>query len=869
MKLYDLRVNHIIEPFVDSDIELSWKLETDKTNVEQTHYRIEINDVYDTGKTESKKYSFVPVHIVVQCGKKYNVKVTVWNNYGEEAVGNTCFYGAVQEGDWKAKLVSSPFERIPAPYFTYGTVNEPVWFKRKFRINGEVLSATLFATCYGVYEAYMNGKRLGCGHMAPEFTPYDKILYYQCYDISEFLKEDNVFEMLVGDGWYFCPQTEVITKNRQKTVGISYEIHVKCKHGEEVFYSDGSEICRKSNIIFSDLFMGESVDMTATCGEEKEPLIGDMDTGIIACQPFEQITVVEEFEPKRIFTSPKGEVIIDFGQVVSGKVRMRLREKRGRIVTLEHSEVLDEAGNFFRASVARQTDSVICSGEEFVYEPKFTFHGFRYVLVGGVKEVRKEDFSALLLSTKKRDIGDFSCCDERMNRLYKNIRYSQKNNTASVPTDCPTREKAGWTGDIAIFIGTAYLNEDMTPFINSWLRGLRADQLENGVIPIVSPYTNMYDMVARKIMCAFHNNLPFNGANDISAGSFKNVSEIEVTPIAGWSDAIVFVPYEAYRATGNIDFLSRNYEAMRKHVNLMEKISAERRGTDNDEETEKYLFDTGFHFGEWLVPGKAGEGFEICKETALYISVFFAYETTRKLSEIAGILNYKDDETRYAVLAENMKRSIQKGILRKNALPEGYQGAYVLAFAFDLVPDDLKSEFKRKLTELIERNNNRLGTGFLATPYILPVLVKIGRSDLARKILWQTDLPSWLYEVEKGATTIWEDWAAIGEDGKPMKTSYDHYAFGVVDSFIFSEVCGIKRLCAGCDEFLIEPNENLGFSAFYRTYYCEAGLLKVQKKAGRLIVTVPPCSHATVIWHGKKSRVGSGKYIFGQTGEIS
>ena len=872
-KVTHLRVNHKNNRFIGADdfVEFSWRLVSDEKNVVQTAYRIIVsangNTVWDSGKINGDEQSFVPY-----CGDdfdektEYTAEVTAWDNKGNKATASVIFETAYKKNRlWEAKWAESPFERNSVPYFTYGVENPVVSFTKTFSSDKKVKKARLYATCYGVYRPLINGKRIDDCEFAPEFTPYDKILNYQCYDVTEFIKNgDNTLELLVGDGWYFCGQTEVVTADRKKKPSVLFALDVCFDDGTiKSVLSDKEVLCRKTNTSFSDIFMGEKTDMTAPFGKEENAEEKEYDYKILRCQPIDGIIAAEEISAKRVFISPKGETIVDFGQVIAGRTRVIIKEPKGRELKFEHSEVLDAEDNYFTALVAKQCDTVIADGTEFIFEPKFTFHGFRYVRVSGMNNPTPGRFTAVLLTSEKEDISSFSCEDERFNRLYKNIRYSQKNNMMSVPTDCPTREKAGWTGDIAMYALAAATNDDMSAFLSCWLDGLRADQLPDGVVPIVSPYTNMYDMVARKTMSDFKEEKRIDGLDEIvGENSFLSCGSNPATGVAGWSDAIVFVPYALYKTTGNKSIISENYAAMKKWCDWIIREAREKKGTNLPDETDKYLWDTGFQFGEWLVPGRTGEGFEICKESALYISSFFGYKTLTMFSELGKVIGDESAEF-YSDYAKKMKSAIQNGLFANDMLPRHLMGAYVLAFAFDLVDDIHREEYKQRLISLVEEHGYCLQTGFLATPFLMDALEKIGRKDLAKAILYQTKSPSWLYEVEKGATSMWESWTAMDENGNPEKVSFDHYAFGVIDEWFRRRVCGIDFIEAGFKKIKIAPDTYYGFEKFSRTLVAEAGEIKVARNRDTLSVSIPVNTTATVEWQGKTYEIGSGDYVLG------
>lgn len=868
MKVTHLQVNHMNRPFVDEDIEFSWRLESKEQNVMQSAYRISVvsenHTVWDSGKVNGAKQSFIPYEGELQPKTEYIWRVTVWDNKGNEAAAESTFETAFLRGEkWNAKWMESPFERLPVPYYTYGVENPVLRFSENIALCNAVRKARLYATCYGVYRPLVNGKRIDDREFAPEFTPYAKRLEYQCYDVTALLqKGNNRLEMLVGDGWYFCAQTEVATANKRAVPSVLFALDVECENGEKQTYSsDESMLCRKTNILFSDLFMGEKQDLTLAEEEDKPAVVKDYGFDILRCQAMPPIRPAELLEAKSITVSLKGETIVDFGQVIAGRVRVYIDEPKGTKITLEHTEVLDKDGNYFATTIMRQCDTLISDGKPLVFEPMFTFHGFRYLRVSGITNPELSRFTAVLLTTEKENASSFRCSDARFNRLYQNIRYSQKNNMMSIPTDCPTREKAGWTGDIALYAKAAVLIEDMTPFLTNWMEGLLCDQLQDGVIPLISPYTKMYDMVARKTMSDFTENRRTDGLDGIVNQNFLNCGENSATGIAGWSDAVVWVPYAMYKASGNTEIVKRSYSAMKKWCDWIIRTANERKGTDLPDEIDCYLWNTGFHFGEWLVPGRTSEGFEICKESALYIASYFGYKTLAMMSELASEVDKKDAEY-YGGIAAKMKEAIVKGLFAHDLLPHYLQGAYVLAFAFDLVPEEYYEEYKKRLVDLVEEHGRCLQTGFLATPYILDALEKIGRKDLAKAVLWQTKKPSWLYEVEHGATSIWESWTAMDEEGNPERISFDHYAFGVIDEWICRKICGLTPDENGYARFTVNPDTDYGFDWVERTFVCEAGEIYIKWDSDALTVHVPPNTQANVIWKGKEYHIGSGEYTF-------
>lgn len=866
MKVEHLRVNHQKRPVIDDIPEFSYRISSEYKDTAVTSYRIlvEADDgvYWDSGIREDDRQSFIAYEgKKLDSRKTYRYTVTAFDNHDESAEASSSFEIGLYKEDWKAKWSESPFERNEHHMLSDGIINPVISFHRSFEIEKEIKKARLYATCYGVYRPLLNGNRVDEREFAPEFTAYNKVLYYQTYDVKDLLiRGSNTLEMLVGDGWYFDSQTAPVNTDHQYP-SILYQLEIEYADGTaEVVCSGGSEKCAETNIIYSDLFVGEKTDRTMPQRAERNSIVKDYGYEMLCAQKMDPIRAVEVFWPERIFHSPKDELIVDFGQVIAGRCRIHLHEETGKEVILQHTEVLDKEGNYFEALTSRQRDTIICDESDFIYEPLFTFHGFRYVKITGLDNIGEDDICAVLLSTEKENRGDFCCSDERLNRLYKNIRYSQKNNMMSIPTDCPQREKAGWTGDVLVYGKTSLLNEEMTPFYNSWLNGLRNDQYDNGAVPIISPYTKMYEFTVNKTMKDFETGKPTGILEDMLPKAGETSTAFYKSGVAGWSDVMIWLPYAMYQINGDKKILEDCYDAMKKWIdNIIFTAANKRNDKIEDPENDRYLWNTGFHFGEWLVPGHIQEGFEITKETSWYIAPIFGYESVRLMSEIASILN-RNERDYYASYAEKMKKAIQKEVLSVHDEYDCYMGRYVLALQFDLVDEELRKGYCEKLISLIEENNGCLGTGFLGTPFILDVLDRIGRSDLSKAMLLSEGKPSWLYEVKMGATTIWESWDAMNEDGSPNRISFDHYAFGVVDDYIFRKVCGIVPDEPGFRHFTIDPRRDLGLNKVYRRFESEYGSIVVDIDHDRLKLSVPCGTKATVIWNNRKYEVGSGEY---------
>ena len=564
-------------------------------------------------------------------------------------------------------------------------------------------------------------------------------------------------------------------------------------------------------------------------------------------------------------TSPKEERIIDFGQVIAGRVRIKIDVPKGTQITITHTEGLDAEGNFFDNNpTADQRIEYISDGIARTYEPHFTFQGFRYAMVDGIEELKAEDIVAVVLSSEKEDVGTFACSNDDINRLYENTRWSQRANMLSIPTDCPQREKAGWTGDIQVYAKTALLNEDVTPFLTRWMENLACEQRENGSVPFIVPLAGAF------------------------AGQYKMYEEQFHTPDgvapAGWADAAVLIPYYMYCLTGNTLILKRQYGSMKQWCDFVLKTAKENCPDDSTlpDEIEQYLWDTGHHYGEHLIPSYSKKGygeatFEAIRVSTKYVAPIYGYYSVFCMSEIAKILGRDEDAAYYGGMSGKMKTAIQKGVMDEDGnMPGDLMGAYAMPLYYGLVPEHLKQKFADNLVRKIEENDGCLDVGFLGIPILQDALCQIGRTDLAYDLLFNEKAPSWLYEVKHGATTIWESWFALDESGAPFISemagmvfcmSLNHYAFGCVDDWMFRNINGIDYEQPGYKKILIQPKLDERLEWAKRTFASEYGdiVSEWKKNAGNFELHVKiPCNTTAVIIlpNGEQYERGSGDYHF-------
>ncbi len=890
MEVTKLRVLHMEEPLgIDRNPYFSWKLESQQNDTVQSTYHITVREqdsdkiVWDTGVQHGRANAFIPYGgAPLRSKTRYCWEVRVEDNHGGVSDATSYFETAfLNAGDWKADWVESALP-IKKRGKGLGKQCPATMFRKSFFVDGNVQKARLYATCHGVYRLTVNGKKVDDREMAPEYSSYEKVLCYQVYDLTDMLeKGENVIGLYVGEGWYFCGETAMSPKALKESHAVLFQLEMELADGEKkMVLSDGGVKTSYGPVQSSDLFAGEVYDAR----EEKigwdapgyddarwtpaRPCKKQSYENLVA-QLGEPVSCVRELPAIKHYVSPKGELIYDFGQNFAGKVRIHVDAPAGTEIRLDLFEVTDAQGNYFNSILstqgvgagADQAIRFVSNGTGQTYEPYFVFLGFRYARLTGAEQARSIELTGLSLSSRMEETGTFSCSDARLNQLYSNIRWSQRSNMLSIPTDCPQREKAGWTGDISIYAETSLLNEDATAFLTRWLSSLRADQHENGAVPMVVPFNHTYQKMMKL--------LKFSGGNHGSVG------------IAGWGDASVTVPYTMYKVTGNKEVLAENYDTMKRWCDYILQ-SAKRKGDKAvPKEEEQWLWNTGFHYGEWLIPSisKAGmtDGKSMMKMmgTAQYTAPICGYRSIREMSEIAGILDREEDAAYYADVASHMKRAIGTYLIRQDGkLRWEYMGAYVMLLAFDLVPEPEKEAVVSHLVQMIHDNGDCLDTGFLATPFLLDVLSKNGHEDLAYRLLLQTKAPSWLYEVEHGATTIWENWFGYKEDGNPQIVSMNHYSFGVVADWMFRNICGIRREEAGFLRFRIQPRPVSSLTFASRTFETENGMIKTEWKRENGTFTLQaevPCNTTAVIVlpDGASHEVGSGVYTFSCADELN
>ena len=869
MELINLKTLHMINPLgIDQLPYFSWKLVSDRRNVVQTSYKITVCDedsnvVWDSGCCVSDQSTFVPYEgAPLKSCTRYTWTVCVQNNYEETAEQEAWFETAfLSQNDWQAKWVKSPFPLPEERKNAFGSQGAATYFKKPFNVDKKVKCAKVYATCHGVYELYINGERVDDRRFAPENTSYQWFLCYQTYDIARFLETgSNEIAMYVGDGWYCGVRTYPIFNGYEPIHAVLFQIEVDYEDGgHETFISDESVTCSEGPVLSSDLFAGEKYDANQTFSGNTPGIVAEYGYETLSAQLGEPVRTIVEVPCKEVLHTLNNETVLDFGQVICGAVRMKVNEPKGTVVKLEHSEVLDKDGNFtmnILGGTAQQIIEYTSSGDQDTYEPHFTFQGFRYVRVTGISDAKAEDFTAQIYSSEKENTGTFNCSDPRINRLYENTRWSQRANMLSIPTDCPQREKAGWTGDIQVYATTSMLNEDTTNFLTRWLKSLRCEQLPCGAVPMIVPMHGFYYKF-------------FSALGKV----FRNEGKIGAS--AGWSDASVLVPWQMYQVTGNTVIIQDQYDSMKKWCDYV--IRAAQKKHDRKSKLpwyeEQYLWNSGYHWGEWLIPSMSVNGYgkdtlRSVMQSRKYIAPAFAYYSISSLAKMAEVIGKKEDAAYYGAYAKCIERAFKAWIsANKGEMPIDLMGAYVIPLYFDLVPESYLEAFKQKLVAIVEKMDYCLDTGFLATPFLFDTLCKIGRKDLAFKIFYGEKAPSYFNQLNQGATTIWESWYVYKEDGNPMAVSLNHYAFGCIDDWIFRTFTGIDKTKPGFKEIRIAPDPDESLTFAKRSFESEYGTIISEwvKDEGqfKLHVKIPCNTNAVIVLpDGSESKVGSGEYDF-------
>lgn len=761
--------------------------------------------------------------------------------------------GLLHPSDWKAKFITSPGPPDPA-----NIPHQPTLYRKTFSYepNESDKIARLYVSSLGLYEAYINGQRVGDHQMAPGWTSYHHRVQYQTFDVLNLLKPgNNTIAVEVAEGWYagrLLGPEDLRNLYGDKPAFIA-QLEVRGEQRESItsqIISDDSWSCHPSPRQSASIYNGEVYDARErlsgwTTTDFKQN--SDWRTPVVLNFDFDKISLVssdappvrtmQTVKPVQVFKSPSGKTLVDFGQNLVGRIKIQgLQKPNGHTITIRHAEVLEHGELGTRPlRNAKATDQYIFSGNESAsseWNPHFTFHGFRYIELTGWSpddEVppSADNLSALVLHSDMERTGHFTCSNELVNKLHENVVWSMRGNFLSVPTDCPQRdERLGWTGDIQVFGPTASFLYSSAGFLTNWLRDLAIDQVDNnGVVPIVIP--------------------------DVLRGRMAQNYE----PVAIWDDAAILVPWTVYTWSGDVEVLRRQWGSMNAHIH-----GAIRRGPDG-------LWDASlYQFGDWLDPNAPPEQADLARTDGTLVADSYLVYVTGIMAQIAVVIGNAEAARNYQAEYEKVKTTFRDKYVTKAGLVVGdSQTALALAICFSLLDgDDKRKVAGDRLARLVRQSRFKVSTGFAGTPLVLHALSQTDHMDLAYNMLLEKECPSWLYPITMGATTIWERWDSMLPDGSinpGSMTSFNHYALGSVANWLHTVVGGITPLDPGWKRFQVKPRPGGGLTSCDVSFDSPHGLVSVKwaieggPNAGqskfRLKLEVPPNAKALVCLPGK------------------
>jgi alpha-L-rhamnosidase len=750
-----------------------------------------------------------------------------WTGWSETAVAEGGLYDAA---DWSARFISPR---------TLGGLDAPAPVLRgTLSVPADVVGARLYAAAHGVYIAEVNGRRVGDDVLSPGWTSYAHRLRYRAYDVTELVRAgENVVDVVLGNGWYRgrlgFGGGRALYGDR---LALLAQLEVTTADGTvHVLATDGSWTAGEGNVVADDLYDGQRTDLRRPArptgaGHPVEVVDGDLNRLVAPDGPPVRVTGV--LPAVEVFSSPSGRTLVDFGQNLVGWVRLRVRGcAPGHEVIVRHAEVLEDGELGVRPlRTAKATDSYVLAGpEETALEPALTFHGFRYAEVAGVPDLRADDLEAVVIGSDLRRAGWFESSHPLLNRFHENVVWGMRGNFLDVPTDCPQRdERLGWTGDIQVFSPTASFLFDSAGFLGSWLADLAADQQEDGSVPFVVP----------------------------------DVLRTPGPAAAAWGDAASIVPWVLYQRTGDAGLLARQLPSMRAWVDRLAALA----GKD-------HLWAGGFQFGDWLDPTAPPESPFDAKADPDVIATAHLARSAEIVGEAAAVAGDRDAARHYADLAARTREAFAREYTTAGGrVLSDAPTAYALALEWALLPgEEQRARAGRRLADLVRASAFRISTGFVGTPLIADALTAAGEADVAYRLLLQTGVPSWLYSVMMGATTVWERWDSLLPDGRinpGEMTSFNHYALGAVADWLHRRVAGLAPAAPGYREIEVRPVPGRGLTSASARHVTPYGPAAVswERAAGRLAlsVVVPVGATATVHVPGAREsvRVGHGRHDF-------
>lgn len=830
-QLVRLRVNSFKNPLglTDTNPILRWELSDEYTSdsipsawqisVATTAERLTAPDVWDSGWITSNlneaPYDGPALHsrqryywtVRVRCEEDGAI-----SDWAEPVFWET---GLLSTDDWSAQwiqtdLIGGKRTSAPAPYL-----------RSAFTLSHKPRKARLYITALGLYDCEINGQSVTNDVFLPGWTDYDKRLQVQTHDVTALLNTGrNAIGVILGDGWYCGFVNHADRQFHGLRPALLAQLEIELIDGSvQRIVSDEKWSYSSGPILESDLLMGESYDARLELGAWSSPGYDDTHWRSVSTLPSPKLTLQSSASPRvrrqellpalkpvQYSKDWKGwqKRIYDLGQNIAGRVRITVRGQSGSYFQLRHAEMLDAQGNVYTENLrtARSTDSYVCRGNEVeTWEPRFTFHGFRYVeITSSDTQAEVLKVEGIVLHTEMEATGHFECSNPLLNQLFQNIKWGMKGNFLEVPTDCPQRdERQGWTGDAQVFIPTACFLHDVRGFFGKWALDLADGQGPNGEITAWAPHVNTN-----------HDSGP------------------------AWSDAAIICPWEIYRHYGDRQILEQNYPTMQRFLEFIKKHRC-RDGIRSHPEVDKW----GGH-GDWLALD-GSSNWEGNTPKDLIGTAFLAHDLDL-ISRIARILNRPEDAAAYVRWRQETIRAFQRRFVTHDGLVVGQtQTAYVLALKFDLLPDALRPIAARELVRNIEKRNWHLSTGFVGTPHLCQVLEDSGHLDVAYRLLEQETFPSWLFPVKNGATTIWERWDGWTPDKgfqDAAMNSFNHYAYGAVGAWMVRSVAGlaIDEASPGGSRIIFRPRPGGTITRAAAKWHSPRGRVEIrwELKDGRL-----------------------------------
>ena len=787
MRVYDAKVNHMTNPmgFFMDGVSFSWKVDEARGKAQKAaRVRVAADEkmqeiLFDSGMDEQADSLAYPVELALEPRTRYFWQVTVLSDAGEEADSEVqWFETSKMSEEWTGKWLTCDSTEKRHPIFS-----------KEIAPAKEVAKARLYVTGLGLYEAYIDGKKVGDEYLTPYSNNYNRWVQYQTYDITDQIAGGGKLSILLGNGWYkgrfgfSAFEDKGYYGNEWKVIA---DVVLTYTDGtEEVIGTDESWTVTRSRIMFSNLYDGEQIDATAPELPAEEPTVCDAPKGRLEARRSLPVVAHEHIKPVELIHTPAGEQVFDMGQNFAGIFTFRVKEPAGTKIHIQTGEVLQK-GNFYNENLrsAKSEYIYISDGNETVIRPHFTYYGYRYVKVEGVSDLKIEDFTGLALYSDIEMGGDVETGHDLVNQLVSNVRWGMKGNFIDVPTDCPQRdERMGWTGDTQVFSPTATFLADTYAFYSKYLHDMYTEQMDlDGMVPDVVP----------------------------SAGVHSTACV--------WGDSSCIIPWNMYQFYGDKKILEDQYDSMRNWVDYISRVDGDNHG-----------WRSVFHYGDWLaLDNPSGKADEVMGGTDEgYIANVYYAASAGIVAKAARVLGYEADAKTYQALCDEQFEEVKKEYFSQTGrCCIKTQTALILALKYHLSENEELT--KKTLRLLFQISGDKLKTGFTGMPLMCPVLSENGMNDLAYTLLLNEDYPGWLHEVKLGATTVWERWNSLDENGDISSTgmnSLNHYAYGSILEWVFRYVTGfrVSEEHPGSRHLLIAPTLNWKLKRAKGSYHSAAG----------------------------------------------